>query len=419
MVDAKIVARLSLTDGDIATLKVSQMLKGFNDMDVSLEIIGHEKWMFISGKDEETPVLALQFGTQTLTAVLLFDAKEEMKDLNALLQPAANPISKKALGKLNAQTTAMAFIDNIKLLKQVLNSKNGLAKFLKTKAKDLSSEPCIEEMMGIAKSFPRIDFNVSMDDADICMDSLLSIRNDDMLADLKGILGHRTVDQRLALGELIVSLDIGKSFELLGKWGTAIKESPYQCSTLGLLNASAWYLIGLSKSKLKRHLQFVKSMTGFGLYLEAIEEFNGRRKPFFSAYMLGSEIVNTMDFNDSDSELLSKIRLQKGQISSLDLNDELGIPLIAQMLFTDHGLFITTSKDEAGSGLSQSKVTSSQDFLSFTFNDTMLNFVGEIFDRFTNRYGELVAHSFEVDCELDVTLSLVDNGLKLTSIATF
>lgn len=407
MTDTKIVGKLSVVDGAKLKTKVAGYLKDFKDISFTDLNVGSEKWMLLKDANDDSVALAMHFGAKELTLSVIFDMSEKMDVLNDLLKVVANPMGKEALGQVSDAMAGIGFIDNVKVFSRILNPNTELGKAWAENNSDPLSDVCASEMKSIAEAYPRIDFDVSIHDNDVRINSVFKIKSGETVSDLKSMLGKRImIETAKSVGGLFVGLDVASSIKILSKWGNVISQNPYSCEDLGYINEAATALVSLPMLASGKNFKFVNSITGLGVSLESIEFIDDMPKIAASAYIIGSELSDAAKLLKTmlgkEVKVLKDLKVEKNVVSTIDLSALAQMPITIQTQFNDHGVIIATGEgiDIAQLAKIESKAAD-EDILNFKLDYKVLSLIDE---------------SLKMDYVLHMNMGIVNDGIKITSI---
>ncbi len=315
---------------------------------------GGEKWLVYPVKNLRTVddcavckvmpnALAVNFGKDIATYA--FVDENDTASLENLLKPVDNSLKADALGKLADDTSALGYIDNVKLF-QLMTSDAGKALL---KDMDITSEltpECSAYYLDVVKKFPKTSFDVHLGKDGKISSAMTVVMTDK--AELQKIQGLHTQSLKVANDSSLAAVSFNLNFQNTITYLTE-KAASFAASDVKCEDVKTYATMLQEGVKSLQDPQVAMFTTGISGLNVALDKFDSATKSFEAvANITGPTVGVTLPllFNlvKAASPKLKTIDLKKDEVVAIDLTEMAGMPLKLNAYLTDTDLVAGTAK---------------------------------------------------------------------------
>lgn len=175
--------------------------------------------------------LIVDYGADDVTAVLSFDAKAEI-DIDRMLKPAANPLTKDKLGAIDETTAGLGYIDNAGAIKKMLAAPASRELLNEFFGFDLTAE-CASEISALVSDYPRLTFAQRfVGGKEYRLDSTLVFADKEELNNIKALqVGHQDISDDKTQFSFGINFDLLKTIGFIAAKANAAAAKEYKCAS--------------------------------------------------------------------------------------------------------------------------------------------------------------------------------------------
>jgi len=350
-----LVAIVTLADGEKLKSKISNVFGSLKIVSDNLDIVkkevgtGDDLWTIYALKDsipetQITPAIAINI-TKNLVFAAVVDANVTEAELAAFKKPAANPITKDALGTIAANEASIAKVDNSKLI-DLANAPAIKALFKAAQSEEIISEACLKESKENFSTFPGVRVSQTIeDDNSMSFKAVLLMNSKDELAKINAL--HAASPDLLKATSLLgfkLNFDTSKALSYFTDVSSRISSKQYSCNLYTeIANAMKDLPEMLADPQIRG---YVDGITGINAALDAVDiknaKFDGSVN--ITGTKIGEIIPGVKLLGASFVPELAN--LTKDQPLSIDLSAVAGMPLSINAAYTDNDLMVTTAPND-------------------------------------------------------------------------
>lgn len=299
--------------------------------------------------------------------------------LEKLLKIKDKPLTKDALGKVETDVQVIGYVDNVKLVTQLLNSETG-----KTIAKEGNFEltpVCIKDATSLVSMFPKLRFNSKLDPSgEASANAVLEMSDKEELKKIQALtVEHLAVGSNNSLAFFNLNLDLENSIAYLQDTLKRLNERKFECESMNPLVPELWVetfngIVGPQTKLITSTFSGVNiaidklNLEGKSLDVEAVANVSGPKLASNYPMLAGMAAMK-------DPELGKLLIMKKGEIKNIDLSEQLQMPIKVNALMTDNDIVVGTETYDV-KALSEGKRTKDGTILSFGFNAAIVNSLG-------------------------------------------
>lgn len=379
MHDSSFVFKLSIADRAKFKEKLSSVLSMPIDRltdDVKLVKEDSEYRTTLTFKDnDDIPTtelkLIIDYGVDAVTVIVPIDPNAKV-DVDRLLAPAANPVTKDKLGKIDSTVQSLGYVDNVVVLKKMLEAPVARAVLKDILETDITPE-CGNELSTIVADYPRLNFvNRIVSDKKSKTDLTLVFADKQELKNIQALHAkHLNVGDEKSIMNGNLSVNVDSAFKLLTASVTDASKKVYKCESIQTMVSYLGNLLTSIPPEAALIMDNVRKFRSLSFALNALDVSNPNAPKIETAVSFGAESM-------ADVLTLLKLALLDSfpQIASLKpnadapVNVDLGEYKINAYM-TDNDLVVATPSYDV-KALSKRAPQNDTTFLSIEYNLELL-----------------------------------------------
>lgn len=212
----------------------------------------------------------VDYGVNAITLIMPFDVNKAV-DFDQFLKPAANPLKKEALGKIDSSINGIGYIDNVAIVDKIMGTPAEVVASLFDVELDAA---CGSEFKEIVKDYPRTKLvQKIVGDDHFTMEATVVVSDKEWLKKLQSLSApHIALGTGNDLFELGFNLDIGKTVDLLMAMSKNMATKEYKCALLNDVKESVTEIDALLASpEAMLYKDSIFKLTGLNMALSKLD----------------------------------------------------------------------------------------------------------------------------------------------------